>query len=317
MQGQKLYSYIKEQVRIEDYAAQRLGYTVVRKGKYLSLREHDSVIIDPSRNCFWRNSRPGQGKAIGHGGSIIDFVMEFTEKNLHETLKELSEEVLHTLPDFRVQGVSSKRENRPGRAEQILRLPPRDRNMHNVFAYLIQTRKINPDIVQELVDRKQLYQDTNKNCVFIGYDWRNPEKAVFACRRGTNTKTPFYGDAVGCDYTQCFYFHNQAARLYVTECVIDALSVMTLKKEQRKDFDYLALAGVGKADCISTYLDRSWKEIWIGMDQDDPGRAGAEILKTVIRGRQPETKIVLDLPETEGMDWNQVLQGRTGSRGRG
>ena len=66
MQGQELYNYIKEQVRIGDYAAQRLGYTVVRKGRYFSLKEHDSVMIDPVKNCFWRNSRPGQGKAIGH-----------------------------------------------------------------------------------------------------------------------------------------------------------------------------------------------------------------------------------------------------------
>lgn len=36
--------------------AQRMGFTLVRRGRYFSLKEHDSVIIDTRKNCFWRNS---------------------------------------------------------------------------------------------------------------------------------------------------------------------------------------------------------------------------------------------------------------------
>ena len=61
-----VYQIIKEQIRIIDYAP-RLGFTVKRKGKYYSLKEHDSVIIDPEKNCFWRNSVPTIGTAIGKG----------------------------------------------------------------------------------------------------------------------------------------------------------------------------------------------------------------------------------------------------------
>ena len=33
--------------------AQRMGYSLVKKGRYYSLKEHDSVIIDTTKNCFW------------------------------------------------------------------------------------------------------------------------------------------------------------------------------------------------------------------------------------------------------------------------
>ena len=61
MDRKEKYEEIKRQVRIEDFAERYFGFSIVRKGKYLSLKEHDSVIIDPSRNCFWRNSKQGRG----------------------------------------------------------------------------------------------------------------------------------------------------------------------------------------------------------------------------------------------------------------
>mgnify|MGYP003098833260 FL=1 len=89
MDKQEVYRMIKEQVKIVDYAS-RMGFTVIRKGRYFSLKEHDSVIIDPEKNCFWRNSKLGNGNSIGNGGSIIDFLLEFTDRSLNEVLRELS-----------------------------------------------------------------------------------------------------------------------------------------------------------------------------------------------------------------------------------
>lgn len=39
--------------------------------------------------------------------------------------------------------------------------------MRNIFAYLTKNRCIDPEIVQEMVDRKFLYQDQRHNCVFV------------------------------------------------------------------------------------------------------------------------------------------------------
>lgn len=298
-----VYQIIKEQIRIIDYAP-RLGFTVKRKGKYYSLKEHDSVIIDPEKNCFWRNSVPTIGTAIGKGGSIIDFVLEFTNMDLHEVLKVLTQEIggaeqLSKLPQFEIQSTGEKR---------IFRLPEKGQHMHNVFAYLIKTRKIAPDIVQEMIHRKQLYQDVHKNCVFVGYDHAEKEKPVFACLRGTNTYRSFYGDVPGCDYKQGIYVDNQAAAIYITESMIESLSVMTLQREHWKNFNYLALAGVGKVESIYSYLpDRSIKEIWIGTNNDHGGKLACDLLKKIIGKERPDVQIIVDLPEQEN-DWNDLLK---------
>lgn len=312
MDNQELYREIKSQIKIEDYA-RRMGYSVEKKGSYFSLKEHDSVIIDPRKNCFWRNSEPGSGKAIGKGGSIIDFVCMFKNVSLHEALKELSMEVQgkYGYPPDRSAFCKMTRPKQKGNflsAATVLALPEQDANMKNVFAYLIQTRCISQRVVQAFVDRHMLYQDQNKNCVFVSFDMENPEKPVFACRRGTNTRHPFYGDVAGCDYQQCFYYSNHTDRLYVTESVIDAMSVMSLKADQ-DTYDYLALAGVGKLDVIRTYLQNpKIKEVWIGTDQDEHGRLAARMLADEVRERRPDIRVVMDLPDSSYKDWNDVLK---------
>ncbi|MBO5485041.1 MAG: toprim domain-containing protein [Lachnospiraceae bacterium] len=300
------YTVMKEQIRITDYARE-LGFTVIRKGRYFSLKEHDSVIIDTEKNCFWRNSRPGSGAAIGHGGSIIDFVMEFEGMDKGKAIRMLSQRVdrkgfpLET-KNIQTIGKIAKR----GIFPEQLQLPEKAKNMRKVFAYLIKTRCISADIVQKMVDRRQLYQDIYGNCVFVSFDSNG--KAVFACQRGTNTFTPFYRDVLGCDYSKCFFINNKTNKLYITESVIDAMSVMTINQPVHMYWNYLVLTGVGKTEAVESYLqDEVLEEIWIGTDNDEAGRKAAELLEKRIRKRRQDILIIQDRPKTE-KDWNAVLQ---------
>lgn len=296
MNKQDHYRILKERIDIRDYAGY-LGYTVVRKGRYYSLKEHDSVRIDPEKNCFWRNSRQGQGGAFGRGGSVIDFVMEFTGADKKQALLALEQYAGEREPAGKERRRS--RTERPAFPEK-LQLPERAPDMKRVFAYLIKTRKIRAGIVQDLVHNKQLYQDRNGNCVFVSYRNGVP---VFACRRGTSTETPFYGDISGCDYNYCFHISYGAHRLYITESVIDALSVMTLR-DNYKDWNYLALTGGGKWNAIQSHM-AGMQEIWIGTDQDDMGLAAAKKIAAWVSTHAPDATIVFDLPEKK--DWNQIL----------
>ncbi len=306
---------IKENVMIVDYARE-MGFTLVRTGRYYSLKEHDSVRIDPQKNCFWRNSVPGRtGGAFG--GSVIDFVMEFTGLSLGEAIRLLKNRVSGTSVGVMGNRHGEKREDVSGHNGNGtgLKLPGKDNNMRKVFAYLVKTRCICQEIVQEMVNRRQLYQDTHGNCVFLSYEAGMDGKAVFACRRGTNTYKPFYGDVEGSDYSKCFYFDHQAERLYVTESVIDAMSVMTIRFPEYRKWNYLALGGTGKWMAVMNYVtDPVLKEIWIGMDNDKSGQKAVQIIRENVRKRRSDLKIVTDLPEQErGKDWNEVLvrRGRT------
>lgn len=301
-----LCGIVKEQVAITDYARE-LGYTLVRKGKYYSLKEHDSVMIDPEINRYWRNSEPGNGGSIGQGGSVIDFVMKFEAVSLDEALRILGNRINFT-DCSRTSSMAKKRQDVP--EAKNLQLPPKDKNMHKVFAYLIKTRGIAAEIVQELVKRKQLYQDDHGNCVFVSYDEKG--QIVFACRRGTNTYVPFYGDVAGSDYNRGFYLDNQADRIYVTESVIDALSVMTLKGKDARQWNYLALNGVGKWQMICFYLrEERICGVWIGLDNDDPGATAGIMLARKVKEIRPGIEVKFDFPPgKEGKDWNEVLQER-------
>ena len=160
-----------------------------------------------------------------------------------------------------------------------------------------------------------LYQDKNGNCVFVGYDVNNGEVPVFACRRGTNTYKPFYGDVEGCDYSQCFYVDNESNEIVVTESVIDAMSIMTMINNHKK-YNYLALAGVGKWEAIKTYLDKGKiKKIIIATDNDKTndnqgGIPCAQLICSYVKENYPDVERKWKLPPANcGKDWNDVLKG--------
>ena len=105
-------------------------------------------------------------------------------------------------------------------------LPEKDNNNKNVFAYLTETRKINANIVNDLINSNYLFQDVHKNCVFVGYD--ENQKPVFANQRGTNTEKKFVADVVNSNYNECFYLNHNSNKLIVAESVIDVLSIATI-----------------------------------------------------------------------------------------
>ena len=191
-------------ISIVDYA-ERIGLTPIRVGSYYSLKEHDSVRINPHRNVFFRNS-------TGEKGSIIDFVMAMRGVSFGAAIKELN-------GNFGSLELIEKREmNYPDKDKPTsLQLPKKAADMKNVFAYLVKTRCISQKLVQELVDRDMLYQDDINNCVFVS---RNEENvAVFVTIRGTNTYKRWVGDVSGCDYSHSFFIDNGADKLVVAESV--------------------------------------------------------------------------------------------------
>ena len=116
------------------------SFTPVRKGKYYSLKEHDSIIIDTHKNVYWQNSISGYGKCIGEMGSIIDFAMKFCNMSFYEVIKQFEGNIPR---DSHCQVRQEKRIS-----DKTLKLPGKDANMRKVYAYLIKTRNIKSDVVQ-------------------------------------------------------------------------------------------------------------------------------------------------------------------------
>ena len=304
--NQERYAQIKEQIRIVDYAQQH-GFHVLAKGNFYTLKEYDSVIIDADKNCFWRNS----GIGTNPQGSVIDFAMNFVHSgNLEASLEELSQQiegVSYPVRQIREHPVSAKPMEKAVLKDH---LPQRNRDMRRAYAYLTKTRWIDPDVVQDFVDRKMLYQDVKGNCVFLAYGADGEPN--FATFRGTLSERKFLGDVKGSDYTHDFYVNNQSEKLIVTESVIDAMSVMSILKGQNIDFqqyDYLIQAGTKKYDAVLTQLQEhpQVQEVLLAMDHDIAGVKGMQKVQELIQGLPEVHKVSIHVPDSQYKDWNEVL----------
>lgn len=283
-------------ISIVDYARQ-IGLTPIKVGSYYSLKEHDSVRIDTSRNVFFRNS-------TGEKGSIIDFVMAMRGISLGAAIKELNGKFGSLEP------IEKREMNYPEKDKPTsLQLPKKAASMKNVFAYLIKTRCISQKLVQELVDRDMLYQDDRNNCVFVS---RNEENvAVFATVRGTNTYKRWVGDVYGCDYSHSFFIDNGADKLVVAESVIDALSFMDVLNQRGNNhlnYNYLALSGTGKAkEAIEYHLEKGkYGEVLLALDSDTAGKRMTAEMVSHINEIRPEINVSDYNPEIY-KDWNEAL----------
>lgn len=179
--------------------------------------------------------------------------------------------------------------------------------MRNIFAYLTKNRCIDPEIVQEMVDRKFLYQDQRHNCVFVSRN--SDQKPLFACLRGTNTfSRRFVGDLEGCDYNHCFFIDNKAHNLVVTESPIESLSYMALLRRNGQDYhmyDFLSLAGTGKyASVLHHYQEKEYGEIIIGTNNDSGGQESNKAIHKLCQNLP--VKLIDQYPEQN--DWNDKLK---------
>lgn len=297
-----------KKIPITDYA-QRIGYTLVRKGsRYVSLKEHDSIMIDTEKNAYWQNSQFVMGRK-GGAGSIIDFAMNMRGYDLNTALRELATmygvegnreaKVPFNAPKFEKPSNEKKRE------KGDIELPKAANNNTAVIKYLRDKRKIKPEIIESFIGRGMLYQDVRRNCVF--------HTDRFGCVRSTG-EIKFVGDLNGCDYDECFLVkptHPSKLNntLIVTEAVIDQMSVMSFLADKRdyQGYWYLALGGTNKAESIFNVLNRNpdIQTVVLCLDNDDAGRKATALVSE--RLKELGIKVV-DFPPKAGKDWNEYIQ---------
>ena len=164
----------------------------------------------------------------------------------------------------------------------------------NLFAFL-KNRSIPTETIQKLVKQKLLYQEKSKNnIVFI-----NMERD-FAELRGTYTfGNPFHGLVPHSRHDGFWWFRTSrnAAKAYICEAAIDAISLYELHKIQgnHEEAYYISIAGVAKQPAIDR-LKNSKLHIVLAVDNDDAGQK--------CRDRNSGLEYILPLNK----DWNEDLQ---------
>ncbi len=286
-----------KRVSIVKYA-ESIGLTPIKEGQQdiMMLLEHDSCKIYPT-NTFYRFS-------TGHGGSVIDFAMEFQQLDMKQAIEQLKEYYRkngETKEDFQEESYALK--TRP-RDLTAYKLPERAKNDKAIIRYLMHKRGIDYKIVSEYLKRKIIYQDTNSNVVFVGYLGNTPYAASMR-----STYSSFKGEAAN-SFTEVGVYnagcnHN---KVVLTESVIDGMSY-----RQLYDFygfqDYLSVNGVSKAvNVLNFHLVRrnpSVKRVIIAFDRDEAGEKAAEKVKAFLKDKYPEIQYERALPMNN--DFNEDL----------
>lgn len=325
--------------------AEEYGMTLVKKrGRrpILSTEEHDSIVIWEDENKYHRYSN-------GNGGDAVAFMMEFSgiaesDLNKHDQVNEcirILEQRLKINPELAVQQVRYKREM------PKFVMPEKADTTRKVRDYLCKTRVIEERIVDKWIDEGLLFQEAGKygNCVFISRDENG--KPVYGVKRSADPARKFVVDVEGSDYSQGFFikgkldyytkvsdnFASEHSSLFVTEAVIDLMSLQSLYL-RRRDYE---LRQQGKLDCDpedyeNRFLNSNWyslngcrkydgllntiashkgiKDIFLALDNDEAGRNASKAIKEEIQKRFPDRKIDVSIrvPPTEGRDWNDELK---------
>lgn len=325
--------------------AEEYGMTLVKKrGRrpILSTVEHDSIVIYEDDNTYHRYSN-------GNGGDAVAFMMEFSgidesDLNKHDQVNEcirILEQRLKINPELAVQQVRYKREK-----PKFVMPEKADTNI-KVRDYLCRTRGIEERIVDKWIDEGLLFQEAGRygNCVFVSRDENG--KPVYGVKRSADPERKFVVDVEGSDYSQGFFikgkldyytkvsdnFASEHSTLFVTEAVIDLMSLQSLYL-RRRDYE---LRQQGKLDCEpedyeNRFLNSNWyslngcrkydgllntiashegiKDIFLALDNDEAGRNASKAIKEEIQKRFPDRKIDVSIrvPPTEGRDWNDELK---------
>lgn len=309
---------IKENISILDYAA-TAGFTVIPhgnegfklKGVAVNGSDFSSVHINASGTMFFRYSTQT-------GGSVIDFAMMVDNLDKSDAIKRLRS----MLPNGKSIDKSNEPRARPANISQPPKPPPKELQLppvstekfKHIYSYLINSRKISKNIITDLVQRKQLYEDAvNHNAIWVGYDYDG--KPGFACRRITYDKPSkeggfVKGDVVGSKKSVGMMIDNHSSTLFLCEAPIDAMSLMTLLELHKLDFrkySYLAQGGV-YLGAVKYHLEHQpgINKIYLCYDNDDAGHKARGDAKALLKEIGFKGQVIDKPPHSN--DWNDDLK---------
>lgn len=304
-------SAIKREISIVDYAEQ-IGLHVKpfgARGQYNTV-EHDSLIITPNGGSSGEDIFHWKSRDIG--GSVIDFAMAANDIDEQQAIS-LLRKMLSGQPTKKYPVSAAPARQPPPAPVKTFEIPQKSNTGYKrLYAYLIQTRGIDKDVVHELVNKKLLVQDNRGNVCFLGKNYEG--KYQYGAQRGTMTDKVYRGDVAGSRKEVGFTYNvigGTPRQVFVVEAPIDALSLMSMLKYHGRDYTqygYISLGGTSPP-ALAYHLPHhpQIQKIYLCQDNDEAGNksrlACREKLKEMgFKGQ------VTDKPPTPGSkDFNDDL----------
>lgn len=227
------------------------------------------------------------------GGDAVDFVRRFYNKSYPEAMEYLLGGSGGTL----AVSPSVQKEEKP------FVLPPKNDNMRRVFAYLLNRRGIDREVLYAFVHKGMIYESADyHNAVFVGFDSNG--NAKHAHKRGTGFESSYKGNVSGSQPEYSFHWSGQSDTLYLFEAPIDMLSFISMQKEGWRQHSYAASCSVSDRVLFQTLKDNpNIRQVVLCLDSDEPGQTAAKRIadKLFVQGTASEILVPVH------KDWNEDL----------
>ena len=227
------------------------------------------------------------------GGDAVDFVRRFYNKSYPEAMEYLLGGSGGTL----AVSPSVQKEEKP------FVLPPKNDNMRRVFAYLLNRRGIDREVLYAFVHKGMIYESADyHNAVFVGFDSNGKSKARPQARDWFREQLQ----------RQCvrqpagiqFPLEWQSDTLYLFEAPIDMLSFISMQKEGWRQHSYAASCSVSDRVLFQMLKDNpNIRQVVLCLDSDEPGQTAAKRIadKLFVQGTASEILVPVH------KDWNEDL----------
>lgn len=264
-------------IDLEHFLLQQ-GEMLIPSGREKRLTSDHSITI---RGNEWYDH------ATEKGGYAIDFVKSFYNLSFPDAMKMLlgdsSGEIYHQAPE------KMKELKKP------FELPPQNKDMRRMFAYLIKHRCLDNEVISLFVKEKLIYESIEKtkdkkkeynNVIFVGYDENGV--ARHAHKRGLYSEGKSYKGNIE-NSNPCYSFNKKGISntLYVFEAPIDMLSFISMYKNgDWKEHNYVALCGLSEQAMLKQ-LDNNQNltTVALCLDNDDAGQKATDKFEKILAER--------------------------------
>ena len=239
---------------------ENLGFEIIKDSSTtVRVKTNDlNLVVNTDTNKFTEN------KSMTQGFGAISLLVDVFKYSFVDAIKMLTHGFgSEALTKVALTDTKTTHAIVKNNIEKIAReIPkPNPKNLHKIIDYLTKNRRIDKNIVDDLISKNLLYADKNNNCVFVN------DKNTFAFLRGTYEEKKFVSVAGEPNFLQ--YEFGKSTDTYLFESAIDALSFRTLNPN--KDGKYLVLNGSMLINRIHEVIDENSK-LHLCFDNDAQGQ---------------------------------------------
>lgn len=281
-----------KQLSIVDFCDKQ-GIELKRSGRYYSLKEHDSLVIDTQKNNFVWNSRQ-------KNGDIINFVQEYYNVDFKKAIEIITnkdiKEITSTMYNEKQEKTISPEEIKKSFDSDLLK----NKNMARVYAFLTKTRNLSVETVNEFVKRGLIIEDERHNLTFKMKDRDN--NIIGVVKKETGYKKLNYMNTHSDIKGFSFVKGKNPDKLFFFEAPLDLMSFYEMNKDKLKNSILVSMQGL-KHNCIIENMKyHGINDISVCVDNDDGGKKFINFIKEEFKDSNPKFFI----PKSK--DWNEDIK---------